>query len=377
MGGLIEGKTAVGCTDVGVTHDEGETVNIGFDDDEIVGSPGFGSSDVGMVMVGVDVVDDVGNTAHVGSHVGIHVGKAVDGGKFDEESKTEDVGMGVGQTTIEGEIGFVEEATGTHEGIHVGRTALVGEISGSVTKVGCGVEVDSVVFVGFGGVTIPTPGDEVTVVPVGSVGLVVEEGSATLFEFVGSGVTLDPATPSGVVDQVGWMATVGVGKIVGLVTVEEDVESVESGKPTVLGDGEAVVNVTEGTHGGIHVDKSVYVGTTVRVGVGTDEGPCEIIGVEELEVSGTTVGETNVGKVDEAVHVGIHMEETSGNDGKMVVGKIEFVGKTVGSGVATTGGTIKGNSVGSKGGITVGGMIVLTMGIEKEPSGFILKRFHI
>ncbi len=351
-----EGKTGVDCTGPG-------GIGVGITDD-----------------VGVNVVDDgtgVGKTVHVGSHVGIHVGRAGDGDEFVEESKTEDVGMVVGETTIEGEIGFVEEAAGTHEGIHVGRTVLVGENSGSITIEGCGVEVDPVVFVGSGGVTIPTPGVEVTVVPVGSVGLVVEEGPATLFEFVASGVTLDPATPSGVVDQVGWMATVGVGKIVGLVTVEEDVVSVESGKPTVVGDGEAVVNVTEGTHGGIHVDKSVYVGTTVRVGVGTNEGPCEIIGVEEQKVSGTTVGETNVGKVDEAVHVGIHMEETIGNDGKMVVGKIEFVGKTVGCGVETTGGTIKGISVGSKEGITVGGIIVLTMGIEKEPSGFILKRFHI
>ncbi len=81
--------------------------------------------------------------------------------------------------------------------------------------------------------------------------------------------------------------------------------------------------------------------------------------------------------INEAGHVGIHVEETVGKDGEIDVGKIEFVGKTVGCNVATIEGISEGNSVGRKGGITVGDIILSTVGIEKEPSGFNLKRFHI
>lgn len=81
--------------------------------------------------------------------------------------------------------------------------------------------------------------------------------------------------------------------------------------------------------------------------------------------------------INEGGHVGIHVEETVGYDGEMDVGNIEFVDKTVGCNVATIEGISKGNSVGRIGGIIVGDIIVLTIGIEKEPSGFNLKRFHI
>jgi len=308
-----EGKTGVDCTCPG-------GIGVGITDD-----------------VGVHVVDEgtgVGKTVHVGSHVGIHVGRAVDGDEFVDESKTEDEGMGVGETALGGEIGFVGEASGTHEGIHVGRAVVVGEISGLVTKVGCRVAVDPAGFVGVGVAVIPTIGFEVSVGPVESVGLVVTEGPAALFELDGLGVTVDPTTSVGVV-EVGLVTTVGVGKSVGFVTAE-DVESVESGKPDVVGDKEAAVDVTtEDAHVGIHVDKSVFVGTTVRVGVGIKEGPCEIIGGEELEVSSTAVGETNTGTVDEEGHVGIHVEVTVCEDGEVDVGRIALVGMTCGVSVPT------------------------------------------